>query len=72
MSIKDNVSNSKTYCFDLQQVQPVPKTPVGDAFYLRQIGYYTLCIVGTDTQNPMFYCWTEDQAGTGCKKIGSA
>lgn len=70
--MKQNVPNAKTYCFDMQQVQPLPKSAVGDAFYLRQLGYYTLCIVETDTKSPVFYTWTEDQAGRGCTEVSSA
>lgn len=70
--MKEAPQFSKTYCFDMQQVQPLPKSAVGEAFYLRQIGYYTLCIVEHNTKNPIFYTWTEDQAGRGCTEVGSA
>lgn len=70
--MKDSPPFSKTYCFDMQQVQPLPKSAVGEAFYLRQIGYYTLCIVENNGRNPIFYTWTEDQAGRGCTEVGSA
>jgi hypothetical protein len=46
--MRENIPETKNYCFDMQQVQPLPKTPINDAFYLRQISYYTLCIVGQD------------------------
>lgn len=70
--MKEAPSFSKTYCFDMQQVQPLPKSAVGEAYYLRQIGYYTLCIVENNNQNPVFYTWTEDQASRGCTEVGSA
>lgn len=53
-------------------MQPLPKTPIGDAFYLRQISFYALCIVSPDSRNPKFYTWTEDQAGRGAGEVGSA
>lgn len=48
--MKEEPPNSKTYCFDLQQVQPLPKTAVSDAFYLRQVNYYTFGIVTVDSR----------------------
>jgi hypothetical protein len=69
--MRENIPETKTYCFDMQQVQPLPKTPINDAFYLRQISYYTLCIVGQDSKNPKFYSWTEEQAGRGSTEVAS-
>lgn len=42
---------------------PLPKTPVGKAYYMRQISYYS--------QNPTFYTWTKDQAGRGSIEVDS-
>lgn len=57
----------------MQQVQPLPKTPIGESFYLRQISYYTFCCVRTNTSAPpVFYTWTEDEAERGCIEVGSA
>lgn len=70
--LKEKEPKTSTLCFDLQQVQPLPRTPIGESFYLRQIGFYSLCIVGYNTRNPTFYNWSEDQAGRGSVTIGSA
>lgn len=70
--MKEKPANSVTFSFDLQQVQPLPKTAVSDAFYLRQISYYTFGVVGLDSRNPIFYSWTEDQAGRGSIEVASA
>lgn len=70
--MKETPPNTRTFCFDLQQVQPLPKTPVNDAFYLRQLSYYTLCLVEHNTKNPKLFTWTEDEAGRGATEVASA
>nr|CAI5834638.1 unnamed protein product [Callosobruchus analis] len=70
--MRETPPNTKIFCFDLQQVQPLPKTPVSDAFYLRQISYYTLCLAENNTSNPKLFTWTEDEAGRGATEIASA
>lgn len=67
-----NVENSISFCFDLQKVQPLPKTPIQDAYYSRQISLYNLCVVGVDAKNPQFYTWLETQSGRGSLEVGSA
>lgn len=70
--LKADVPDSKTLCFDLQQIQPLPKTQIQEAYYARQIGFYALCIVDTKTCQPDFYTWTEEQAGKGSVEVSSA
>lgn len=69
---KENPPNSISFCFDLQQVQPLPRTPISDAFYSHQISFYVFCCVGMNSKSPTFYTWTEVQAGRGSVQIGSA
>lgn len=69
---KNDDPDSENFCFDLQQVQPLPKTPIQESFYSRQISYYNLCFVGMDSRNPRFYQWSEDQGGRGATEVGSA
>lgn len=69
---KENPSNSIAFCFDLQQVQPLPRTPIGEAFYSHQISWYAFCCVPMTSRDPTFYVWTEDLAGRGAIQIGSA
>ncbi|KAK4882722.1 hypothetical protein RN001_006041 [Aquatica leii] len=69
---KEKPNNSITFCFDLQQVQPLPRTPIGDAFYSHQITWYAFCCVSMSSRHPTFYVWTEDLAGRGATQIGSA
>ncbi|CAH1113441.1 unnamed protein product [Psylliodes chrysocephalus] len=37
---KQTPLESLSFCFDMQQVQPLPKTPINDAFYAQQISFY--------------------------------
>lgn len=69
---KQSPPSSYSMCFDLQQVQPLPRTPIQEAFYSRQIGFYSLCCVPMDSKKPEFYVWTEDQAGRGSTEVSSA
>lgn len=42
--MKEDDINTISYCFDMQQVQPLPKLPIGESFYLRQLSFYNfLC-----------------------------
>lgn len=69
---KENRPDIFSICFDLQQVQPLPRTPIQDAFYSRQVSLYNLCIVDMKAKNPVFFCWTEIQSGRGAIEVGSA
>ncbi|KAK9709759.1 hypothetical protein QE152_g26443 [Popillia japonica] len=69
--LQESPPNSVSFCFDLQQVQPLPKTPINDAFYAHQVSLYVLCCVDTKSKTPTFYQWTEDEAGRGSVEIGS-
>lgn len=70
--MKENPFGSVTYVFDLQQVQPIPKLSIGEAFYARQISLYCFCVTDVASQNPVFYMWNETQAGRGAQEISSA
>src|SRR5258705_13669129 len=71
-SIKSKPDDTRTYCFDLQQVQPLPKVPIQEQFYSRQISFYAFVCVDVSSVDPTFYTWTEIQAGRGPNEIGSA
>lgn len=71
-SMRSLSENSYTFCFDLQQVQPLPRTPINDSFYSHQVSLYNFCCVDIKAKSPTFYIWTEDQAGRGAEEIGSA
>ncbi|KAJ8720815.1 hypothetical protein PYW08_006280 [Mythimna loreyi] len=50
--VKTSPENSLTICFDLQQIQCLPKTPIQESFYLRQIGLYAFCVTDIPTKEP--------------------
>lgn len=66
---KESPPKSISFAFDLQQVHALPKTPIQDAFYLRQINFYAFCCVGMDSRQPH---WDESQAKRGSTEVGSA
>lgn len=70
--MREKFEKSLTLCFDLQQVHPLPRTPISDAFYAHQINFYVFCCVDPASKFPYFYTWSEDQAGRGSVEIGSA
>lgn len=70
--MKETPENSISYCFDLQQVQVLPKTPVGDAFYAQQLSFYAFCVTDISCKSPFFYTWLEHEAARGCVEVGSA
>lgn len=64
-----------TINFDLMQNQPLPKTPIGEAFYARQIWYYIFAVVihnergSLNKDNVHFYRWVESEYGRGSNEI---
>lgn len=72
IELKNSPDNSVSYCFDLQQIQMLPKLPIQEAFYASQLALYNFCIMDLQTQTPDFYSWIECQASRGPNEIGSA
>nr|CAH7734043.1 unnamed protein product [Callosobruchus chinensis]CAH7744959.1 unnamed protein product [Callosobruchus chinensis]CAH7757061.1 unnamed protein product [Callosobruchus chinensis]CAH7763913.1 unnamed protein product [Callosobruchus chinensis] len=70
--MKAEEPNTISYCFDLQQVQVLPKIPIQEAFYAQQLSLYFFCITKVNCQKPIFYTWMEHQAGRGATEISSA
>lgn len=56
---KETPDKSISFAFDLQQVHPLSKSPIHDAFYLRHISFYAFCCVGMDSRRPTFFTWAE-------------
>ena len=52
--MRENPLNSTTLCFDMQQIQALPKLSINEAYYSRQINYHTLCITDTENKKPHF------------------
>lgn len=69
---QDDLPDAVTLCFDLQQIQPLPKSCIQEAYYSRQIGLYNLAIVNLTDKVSKLYTWTEEQAGKGSAEISSA
>lgn len=70
--MKEKPEQSVSYCFDLQQVQVLPKVPIQDAFYAQQLSFYCFCVTNVDIKNPVFYTWMEHQAKRGSAETSSA
>ncbi len=71
--------NTVTICFDLMRNQELPKSPITEAYYSRQLWQYFLGIVihnGINSKQTheevYFYTWGEYQEGRGSNVIGSA
>lgn len=70
--MKEEPVGSKTFVFDLQQVQPTSKLAIGECYYSRQISLYNLCVTSVNAAEPTFYLWTEKNAGRGAEEVSSA
>ncbi|KAK5648042.1 hypothetical protein RI129_002934 [Pyrocoelia pectoralis] len=70
--MKEQPLNSVSYCFDLQQVQVLPKVPIQDAFYSQQLSFYCFCVTDIDIKKPIFYTWLENQSKRGSAETSSA
>lgn len=70
--MKEDSADSVAYCFDLQQVQVLPKAPITEAFYAQQLAFYAFCVTDILTKTPVFYTWLEHEAGRGVVEITSA
>ncbi|KAF2881233.1 hypothetical protein ILUMI_24938 [Ignelater luminosus] len=64
--LNENLENAITFCFDLQQVQSMPRVPISKTFYAQQLLFYAFCVTDVTTRHPVFYTWTENQAFRGC------
>lgn len=69
---EDTDESVVSLCFDIQQIQQLPKTNIQDAYYLRQFNFYSLCITSLDGLNSTFYTWSEELGGKGSTEISSA
>ena len=67
--------DTMTVVFDLMQNQSVPKLPIGEAYYTRQLWLYVIAIVeqkvGQQTRDGVsFYSWGKTSTRTWCKSSG--
>ena len=70
--MKKKLPNTASFCFDLQQVQPLPKLSIGESYYSRQVSCYAFCITDLHNKSPVFYTWTENESGRGSVEVASA
>ena len=66
-----------TVCFDLMQNQPLPRSPIGDAYYSRQLWQFFLGVLvhqpgKQDKDDVSFYTWGEHEQGRGANSVASA
>lgn len=66
---KAEVGDAISFCFDLQKMQQLPKTPIQEAFYSRQLALYVFRCCEMNSKNPVFYTWCEDQASEDVQKL---
>ena len=64
--------DSYDIAYDLQQVHSLPKLPVQEAFYSRQLGLYNFGLCDLSSGKKFCYTWLESDAGRGSVEIGSA
>ena len=60
-----------TIAYDLQQVQSLPKLPVQETYYSRQLGLYNFGLCDLTSNKNYCYTWLESEAGRGSVEIGS-
>lgn len=73
--MRSSPPNSVSYCFDLQQVQYLPKLPIGEVFYKRQLALYAFCVCRVEPgrpRSPEFYTWMQHEGDRGSEEISSA
>ncbi|KAF2890249.1 hypothetical protein ILUMI_15924 [Ignelater luminosus] len=70
--LNENLENAITFCFDLQQVQSLPRVPISKVSYAQQLPFYAFCVTDVTTRHPVFYTWTENRASRGSVEISSA
>ena len=66
-----------TVCFDLMQNQPHPRSPIGEAYYSRQLWKFFLGVLvhqpgKQDKDDVSFYTWGEHEQGRGANSVASA
>ena len=74
-SMRRQLPESVSFAFDLQQVQYLPKLPIGECFYKRQLPLYVFCVCNAakgQSREPSFYTWMGHEGKRGAEEITSA
>ena len=66
-----------TIFFDLMQNQPLPKSPIGKAYYSHQLWQFFFGVLmhhprKQDKDDVAFYTWVEHKQGGGANSVASA
>ena len=74
---KEHDDSVLTVCFDLMQNQPLPRSPIGEAYYSRQLWQFFLGVLAhqpgkQDKDDVSFYTWGEHEQGRGANSVASA
>lgn len=71
--MKQDPPNTISLCFDLQQVQYLPRITIGEAFYKRQLPFYSFCVVPPGkNKSATFFTWNATEGHRGSEEIASA
>lgn len=69
---KKDQPDTHVVAFDLQAVQVLPKAPIQEAYYSRQLGLYNLGLCDVSNGKNYSFTWTENQSERGSNEIASA
>lgn len=67
--MKQKQHGSLSFAFDLQQVQPLPKLNIGEAYYARQISFYCFCVTNIEATERLSMSGTKHKLEEGHKKF---
>ena len=77
--LNDTGDTSVTVCFDMMQNLSLPKTPIGQAYYSRQLSLYVFAVVvhrgrgnGQPKQDVHLYVWQENENRKDSNLVASA
>ena len=77
--MNDTSDASVTVCFDMMQNLSLPKTPIGQAYYSRQLSLYEFAVVlhrgrgtGQQKQDVHLYVWQENENRKDSNLVASA
>ena len=75
-NVDDNDQDTISICFDLNQNKPLPKTNIGECYYMRQLWLMSLGVMivreKVQSKDEIFlYTWLETEAGKGSNEIAS-